>query len=296
MILKKQSLFILICFSLVLTLFHNCGQFANVDNSINSACSADMLPTFKNTFYIFFKDNKCTKCHSPESIDTKVGIPQFAAGDAALGLSYFSKLGPDKIIAKLSAGHNGYDYTSLKTTLSDYKTKWNNKLNAASGSCTDENGIPELSKSVQFFEDTLEYNRYKVLPDMLTWQTVTWSLDNGKSEMLKDVSITLDIMVQADAFRGPEAYIVSNLKMISPNKILHIKGVTVLLNDQTYSVSTYQGVDIVLNPLATPQDLAPGSAAGVFVIHTDEIYKNSDGWKVHFDSIVDETPAPPEEN
>jgi hypothetical protein len=283
MSMKRQSVLILICVSAVLTLFHNCGQFANTD-TINASCATDMLPTFKNTFYIFFQDNTCTRCHSASGLE---GIPHFAAADAALGLSFFQKIGPAKVKSKLEAGHNGYNYSALATTLSDYQAKWN-KASEGAGSCTDANGVPELAKSLDFFEDTLEFGRYPVKADMLTWQTVQWSLDNGKRAVLAGTSVSLDIKVQADDFRTPEAYIVGNLKFLSPTKRLRIKGVTVLLNDQTYSVSTYQGINVIVEPGSDYQVLIPGSAAGVFVLNSGEVYQNSDSWKIRFDSIEEE--------
>jgi len=286
-VVKRQTLFILAALLAIAPLFHNCGAQMTAQSASKfsaSSCEADMLPVFKATYYKFFSDNNCKQCHSSAGIPS---IPHFAEPDAQTGLSFFMKLGPDMIENKLRAGHQTFSFTNLQPALNANKKIWNDAY--TENSCSNRD-VMTVGKTIAFFEpapDAPDINVVKAA--MADWQTLTWNLDNGVNKDFAGVSISIDVKVAAQQI-GPSLkpinYLVDNLKITTTKHGVHLKGVYVLLNNQTYSVTTYKAVEATLAASPDVQEIAPDSAGATFMkADTDGQYQNADQWSVQIETF-----------
>lgn len=280
--LKKQVLLIFAGLLAIAPLFHNCGsQMASQVNAFksSSACETDMLPVFEETYYKFFSENNCKNCHSSSGISS---IPHFADPIATTGLSYFMKLGPDHIENKLRAGHQGYNFTNLQPILNSHKEAWNDEVQA--GACTNQ-AIDTAGKNILFFEPDPEYPTEMILKQsMLDWQTISWNLDNGTSSNTDGVDLSIDVKVAYNPlFMSPQNYLVSNLKVRTRKHGVHIKGIYILLNGETYSVTTFKAVDSKIPKGPDFQAITEGSSAAVFMKDFGQKYENADRWSVQIE-------------
>lgn len=282
---KRQYILLILLSLVVLPLFHNCTEFAAKSESLNtSACSTNMWPLFTDTYHNFFTVNNCKNCHAPGGLS---GIPHFADPNTKKAVDVFVNRfgitqGPDIIENKLRSGHQGYSFSNFQTTLNQYKETWNEEVQ--SSLCTGR-ATTTYVQNVDFFESKVGFpNFYVVKPTMVDWQTVKWDMGAIKSN-LSGVEVSVEIKVFSNEFGDPENYFVNNIKIKNPDFPVRIRKAYVLLNRQTYFVTTFSGIDTTLTASSTFQDINPGSSAGMFVKDVGDIYGPQDRWSVQFELI-----------
>lgn len=298
--IKKSFLFIPLTIFTLLG-FQNCGYFSTgvSSYSASSLCfnNLDLLPSFEKGHHKFFLENSCNNCHTPGG----KGSGSFAQDNTSSAFSEFNLRGPERFRQKLSGGHQGYNFTDIEPQLKeaeDILTEGISKLN-----CSKDSGELKTSeKSLVFFEDQLTFGKKRILVEtdgsgvtapssqFNKIQTIIFPLDDqtfSPSISGAELSIEVEIFYEEDFFY-PTHYLVRAPSIKSPNKNLHIKGLTILLNNKTYLVTTYQGIDIEISPSDAFIALDPGGAAAVFLkdeSDPDDIYDNTDTWSVQFESI-----------
>jgi len=284
--MKKQLLIVFGVLLFVAPLFHNCSQFVSESETLNKACANELLPLFKATYHQFFTNNTCKNCHSPSGLP---GVPHFAAPNAALGLTHFMKIGPDRLENKLKTGHQSFNYGNAEVELTTFKDEWNER--SKTRACTGDKIMPP-SKTIEFFEPCPgAQTKTCVKPSMQDWQTLTWDMDI-ETDDTEGVEVSIKVKVTYNEFNLPENYMVKDLMIKTPNHPVLVQGVTVMLNRKTYFVTTFQGIDLVIP--AGPDFQAVGdSAAAIFVKDETEKYANTDRWAVQFETL--EIPKPDEE-
>lgn len=282
---KRQYFSFLILSLGILPLFHNCTQFAAKSESVeSSACATNMWPLFVDTYHNFFTVNNCKNCHAPGGLP---GIPHFADPNTKSAVDVFVKRfgvtqAPDIIENKLRTGHQGYSFSSFQSTLTQYKETWNEEVQ--SSLCTGR-AVSTYVQNVDFFEPKPGYpNFYVVKASMQDWQTVKWDM-SAISSKLKNVELSVEIKVQSNEYGDPENYFVNNIKIKNPDFAVRIRKVYVLLNRQTYFVTTFSGIDGTFTASSAFQEINAGSSAGMFVKDTAEIYGPSDRWSLQIELI-----------
>ncbi len=280
---KYFSIFILSL--VVIPLFHNCTQYAAKSESVEgSACSTNMWPLYVDSYHNFFTVNNCKSCHAPGGLS---GIPHFADPNTKNAVDIFVKRfgivqAPDIIENKLRTGHQGYSYSNFQSTLTQYKEAWNEEVQ--SSLCTGR-AISTYVQNVDFFEPKPGYpSFYVVKSSMQGWQTVKWDM-GAITNKLKDVEVAVDIRVQSNEYGDPENYFVNNIKVKNPDFALRIRKIYVLLNRQTYFVTTFSGIDGTFPASSTLQEVNPGSSAGMFVKDVNETYGPTDRWSLQIEVI-----------
>ena len=74
-------------------------------------------------------------------------------------------------------------------------------------------------------------------------------------------------------------------RLLTTEKTLVLKGLTILLNEKTYQVTTYTALDLLIRPGSNPTPLDPSGASTLFVKDEGEICSNQDSWSVQFNVL-----------
>lgn len=275
--------------------FQNCGlPIGESTHKVSSeGCAIDLLPSFASGHHAFFQKQKCNTCHIPGGI----GSGAFAQADLASAFAAFKIRGPAKIRAKLRNGHQSFNFTDIEPDLALAEKIYQDGIDNAS--CEGDNSnLRTAEKKLVFFEDSLTFGKKRILvvsdgtttsvsPDFKKIQTIVFDLDDGYFQPSipgAQLSMDVEVFYESDFF-FPTHYLVTNPKIKTIDKKLHIKSVTVLLNGDPHLVTTFQGVDSVVDKGNEFIELDPGGAAAVFLKADDDIYDNTDTWSVQFDSV-----------
>lgn len=269
-LVRNSILFILL--PLLLVLFHNCGQFSSTlqKNNLKSAsCINNLQPVFEHTMYSFFQSNNCIECHSDNGSSGKY----FAHSNTKTAFQIFLSFGSDRIKNKLSqsGGHSGNNYKTnptLQQQLDDAKADWDDALENLV--CESDDSKTE-QKSIQFFETTEEFGKFKVLQSMLEPQKISWKIKS-------DLEIEIEVQVLQDEFNFPTYYYVGGIKAKS-SKRYNLKTLKVFLNNKTYDVTTFEGINQKLDGVGVFESLYDGATA-VYSKDEGELYQNSDKWSI----------------
>ncbi|MCB0378629.1 MAG: hypothetical protein KDD33_09070 [Bdellovibrionales bacterium] len=285
----------LLAFSLMA--YQNCGSTHSSTVNLSSlGCKADMVPVFADGYHKFLKANSCNNCHDLGG----AGSGAFAQSDAFAAYQAFTApgRGPSGIESKIKGGHQGYNFSTMETELSNLKAQWDQAN--ADKTCSGGAGETE-AKTLIFFEDTdvLGYGKKrvrvttsggvtKIAPDFQKKQTIEFSLEGGSiNPSLPGAKLSIDVEVFYESdFFYPTHYLVSNPKILTPTQAIHIDGLTILLNGDPHLVTTYQGVNMNLEAGPESQSLDPGGAAAVFMKSDDESYDNSDTWSIQIENLT----------
>lgn len=266
--------------------FQNCqGYFSTggvfVQSKGCTASPAEMEPAYRSTYLPIFFKYSCTECHAPggEKSDSA-----FANPDAFSGLTIFRNIGgPIAVEEKLSAGHQSYNFQTMKAELDEAKNAW---FGAGFGECP--SGFYTTSeKRANFFEPIADpaTGKFKVDPAAINVpQTIVWELDD---ETFNPAIPGATVSLQIEAVPGPEDfpshYVVKNI-LFNSDSTLEIEGVRVLLNGSTYSQNTWAAAKGFVVGDNAPLEGA-GSQMTIFK-GGDELYSRTDSWSISFSSVT----------
>lgn len=232
-----------------------------------------MYTTYENGFWNYLRANGCAGCHSSEGL---AGVPHFADGNLNKALRAFIPLGPQKIKAKLSIGHQSYNYTNMKGSIDQLATDWSVKQSASS--C--EDGQITSAQSVLFFEPGATGTQGAVKSSMLTPQVVEWDLGHR----VNGAKISAEISVQVEG-GFPKGYLVKNLKLVSPHSKVRIKNIVVLLNGDDHFNTTFKIIDATVPAGSTYVAISSNGAAAFFEKQAG-LYTNADEWKLNIETFA----------
>jgi|GEM_PF-4419656 len=282
----KQLIFYLAISIFLMVGYQNCSGYfsgggAFSESSDCGASPAQMAPTFASTYQPFFSANTCNSCHIPGGIQS--GSP-FAGPDALAAVTAFDRIGgPTAVDGKLAAGHQGFNYETLKPELDAAKNIWDSQ---GFGVC--ESGLfTTTEERINFFEAVAdaETGIYKVLPEMVgSPQTLTFRLDDGTFEpVIEGAYLTVQVAIEADADNNPSYYTVQNILISSPEQAIEIEGVTVRLNGTPDSENTWAAANGVVTGVDTPLN---GANSQILILKSPgDPYTRTDAWSISFKSI-----------
>lgn len=257
-------------------LFHNCSPAHQNDDT--GVASLDCLKkslqlTYEAGYWKYLRSKSCNSCHSSNGL---AGLPHFADEDINKAVLAFIPLGPSKIKAKLSLGHQGYEYSGMKSALDALASDWT--TSKSNTSC--ENAQISSARSVSFFEGDGK-TQGVVKTSMRSLQTMQWDL----SARAPGVSVSVDIVVDMNASAMPLGYLIGNVKVKSTMGNVRIKNISVLLNNKDYFITTFNYLDVVTAKSDSFQLIPSTDVAAFYEKAAGEIYSNSDSWTLKIELV-----------
>lgn len=304
---KIFFIFIFIFLSFIISFFQNCSGFdvGSIGETTNSVLGCETIPynDFKKTIYTYFSKSRCADCHSENTTHP------FTSSNIVLAFNTFEGLGVDRIDQKLSAGHQGIDYSAHKPKLDEFKIQRIETL-AAKQACEDNDnqdgsdieeqfdGYLTTAETVNLFSTTqskLCRLDYHLEEDAVEPVTLTWDL----SDKIEGAIIKLDLVFQTNEFQCPPGaedycedsfYCVSQIYILNPrittiDHDIQVKSLRVFVENNNFSLTTFSHINTEVKKSSTDFELSPGGSAGQIDANGDILFSNETKWQLKFDVL-----------